>query len=183
MHGEFDAEISRTALLNGISIATLGNTANLFLSILVSLACFTTAVGIVTGTADFMKYKFGDSQRAYALTAILGCVLGVVMGQFNVHYIIAVAVPALMFIYPITIILILLNVLPGKYVPSVVFKAVIVTTILFSIPDFLGSIGVGETITSVKEFIPLSTYSMGWVLPAGAVLVLVNTWVNFKNKI
>ncbi|MBT8306774.1 MAG: branched-chain amino acid transport system II carrier protein [Maribacter sp.] len=183
MHGEFDAEISRTALLNGISIASLGNTANLFLSILVSLACFTTAVGIVTGTADFMKYKFGDSQRAYALTAILGCVLGVVMGQFNVHYIIVVAVPALMFIYPITIILILLNVLPGKYVPSVVFKAVIVTTILFSIPDFLGSIGAGETMTSVKEFIPLSTYSMGWVLPAGVVFVLVNAWVNFKNEL
>jgi len=174
MHNEFDADISRTALLNGISIKTLGNTANLFLSILVSLACFTTAVGIVTGTADFMKFKFGDSQKAYTITAIIGCVLGVVMGQFDVHYIIAVAVPALMFIYPITIILILLNVLPEKYASPLVFKAVITTTILFSIPDFLGSIGYGDAISSVKELIPLSAFSMGWVLPALVVFVMAN---------
>ncbi|MCP4977065.1 MAG: branched-chain amino acid transport system II carrier protein [Maribacter sp.] len=183
MHNEFEANISRTALLNGISIKTLGNTANLLLSILVSLACFTTAVGIVAGTADFMKFKFGDSQKAYTLTAIIGCVLGVTMGQFDVHYIIAVAVPALMFIYPITIVLILLNVLPEKYSSSKIFKAVIVTTILFSIPDFLESIGFVESIASVKELIPLGAFSMGWVLPAGLVFVLVNVLVNIKNEL
>ncbi|MGB5499098.1 MAG: branched-chain amino acid transport system II carrier protein, partial [Maribacter sp.] len=174
MHNEFNADISRTALLNGISIKTLGNTANLFLSILVSLACFTTAVGIVTGTADFMKYRFGESQKAYTITAIIGCVLGVAMGQFDVHYIIAVAIPALMFIYPITIVLILLNVLPEKYSSPLVFKSVIITAILFSIPDFLGSIDFGNAIASAKEFIPLSKYSMGWVLPALMVFILAN---------
>ena len=181
LHNEFDAEISRTALLNGISIKTLGNTANLFLSILVSLACFTTAVGIVTGTADFLKYKFGDSQKAYTITAIIGCVLGVVMGQFNVGYIIAVAIPALMFIYPITIALILLNVLPEKYASPKTFKAVIMTTILFSIPDFLASIGSPLTPSvgwGILDWIPLQEYSMGWVLPTFVVLVLTNI---FKN--
>ena len=181
LHNEFDAEISRTALLNGISIKTLGNTTNLFLSILVSLACFTTAVGIVTGTADFLKYKFGDSQKAYTITAISGCVLGVVMGQFNVGYIIAVAIPALMFVYPITIALILLNVLPEKYASPKTFKAVIMTTILFSIPDFLGSIGSPLTPSvgwGILDWIPLQEYSMGWVLPTFVVLVLTNI---FKN--
>lgn len=180
IHNEFDADISRTALLNGISIKTLGNTANLFLSILVSLACFTTAVGIVAGTADFMKYKFGDSQRAYTITAIIGCVLGVVMGQFDVHYIIAVAVPALMFIYPITIVLILLNVLPEKYASPIVFKTVITTTILFSIPDFLGSISPLAPQGGTLDWIPLSEFHMGWVLPAGVVLLIVNVLAKKK---
>lgn len=174
MHNEFDADISRTALLNGISIKTLGNTANLFLSILVSLACFTTAVGIVAGTADFMKYRFGESQKAYTTTAIIGCLLGVAMGQFDVHYIIAVAVPALMFIYPITIVLILLNVLPEKYASSIVFKTVITTTILFSIPDFLGSISPLAPKGGTLDWIPLSEFHMGWVMPALVVMVLVN---------
>jgi len=48
--GNFHSEITRTALLRGISEKALGQTANIMLSILVSLACFTTAVGIVTGT-------------------------------------------------------------------------------------------------------------------------------------
>ncbi|CAM3410123.1 branched-chain amino acid transport system II carrier protein [Zobellia roscoffensis] len=174
MHGEFSADVSRTALLSGISLKTLGGTANLFLSILVSLACFTTAVGIVTGTADFIKYRFHDSQPVYLTTAILGCILGIVMGQFNVGYIIAVALPALMFIYPITIVLILLNIVPDKFASEKVFRAVVITTIIFSVPDFLGSIGLTETISKVQFFIPLSPYSLGWVLPAGVVFVAAN---------
>lgn len=174
IHKEFDADISRTSLLSGISLKTLGSTANLFLSILVSLACFTTAVGIVTGTADFVKSQFKNSRTAYIITAIVGCILGVLMGQFDVHYIIAVAVPALMFIYPITIILILLNVVPDKYASKQVFRAVVLTTILFSIPDFLGSIGLGEAISGISKWVPLSNYQMGWVLPAVLVFILAN---------
>ncbi|WP_420321038.1 branched-chain amino acid transport system II carrier protein [Flagellimonas sp.] len=177
-HDSFDVDVSRTALLRGISTKTLGNTANLGLSILVSLACFTTAVGIVTGTADFIKGRFNDSKLAYQITAIVGCVLGVLMGQFNVGYIIAVAIPALMFIYPITIVLILLNVVPEKYASPKIFKWVVGATILFSIPDFLGSIGYGDTITSFTSWIPLREYHMGWVLPALVVFVVRNISLN-----
>ncbi|WP_422858313.1 branched-chain amino acid transport system II carrier protein [Flagellimonas sp. S174] len=170
----FDADISRTALLRGISLATLGNVAHGFLTVLVSLACFTTAVGIITGTADFIRGRFDDSQTAYTTTAVLGCVLGILMGQFNVGYIIAVALPALMFIYPITIVLIVLNVLSEKYATPKVFRWVVVTTILFSIPDFLGIIGYGETITPFTSWIPLREFHMGWVLPALVVFIGVN---------
>ncbi len=181
MHGEFETDISRTALLSGISLKTLGNTANLFLSILVSLACFTTAVGIITGTADFVKYRFKESKRVYLITAVVGCVLGVVMGQFDVGYIIAVALPALMFIYPITIVLILLNVVPEKYAPAQVFKAVVLTTIIFSIPDFLGSIGLGDSLVGLKTYIPLSQFHMGWVLPALFAFIAVNLTFQLKS--
>ncbi|QCX01770.1 branched-chain amino acid transport system II carrier protein [Aggregatimonas sangjinii] len=184
MHGEFDAGISRTALLSGISTKTLGGTANLFLSILVSLACFTTAVGIVTGTADFVKHRFRDSQQAYLITALIGCVLGVVMGQFNVDYIIAVALPALMFLYPITIVLILLNVVPERFAAPKVFKAVVIATCIFSIPDFMGSVGFplfpkGGTFS----WIPLQDYSMGWVLPALVVFVVSNLNTTPQKKV
>lgn len=172
MQGVFAEDINRTALLSGISLKTLGNTANLFLGVLVSLACFTTAVGIVTGTADFVKGRFNNSQRAYTMTALMGCVLGVLMGQFNVGYIIAVAIPALMLIYPITIVLIILNVLPEKYTPKGVFRWTVVTTILFSIPDFMGSLGFGESMAPIKNWVPLSAYHMGWVVPALVVFII-----------
>lgn len=174
VHGSFDLEISRTALLSGMARMTLGNTGNLFLSVLVSLACFTTAVGIVTGTSDFVKSRFPNIPNAYLITAIIGCILGVLMGQFNVGYIIVVALPALMFIYPITIVLILLNAIPEKYAAPKVFKAVISATIIFSIPDFLNSVGFGNSIESLQDYIPLSQYSLGWVLPAIVVFLIVN---------
>jgi LIVCS family branched-chain amino acid:cation transporter len=174
MHGQFDAEVSRTSLITGISKITLGSNANLFLGILVSLACFTTAVGIVAGTADFVKSRLPKSKNAYLVTALISSLLGVLMGQFNVGYIIAVALPILMFVYPVTIVLILLNVIPEKFGSPKVFKAVVFTTIIFSIPDFLGSIGLSSDIASFTRWIPLSKLSMGWVLPALAVFIFTN---------
>ena len=86
-----------------------------------------------------------------------------------------------MFIYPITIILILLNVLPEKLASAKVFKAVVVTTMVFSVPDFLATIGLEETVSNVQNYIPLSAYSLGWVLPATAVFVLINLSNNLKS--
>jgi LIVCS family branched-chain amino acid:cation transporter len=171
--GTLDVE-NRTELLTLLSIETLGNYGTAFLAVLVALACFTTAVGIVTGTSDFVKGLAGDSQIAYKITAVLGCLLGVMIGQFNVHYIINIAVPALMFIYPITIVLILLNALPKKFASRIIFKGVTVITLLFSIPDFLLFVFSEEFVTSIREWIPLSKYSLGWVLPAMFVFMVLN---------
>ena len=122
---------TRTELLSFISYDTLGSGGRIMLSALIGLACFTTAVGIVTGTADFVRGLFKGSHKAYVITAILGCLLGVAVGQFKVDFIIAIAVPALYFIYPVTIILIILNVLPQRITSHWVFKIVVITTIIF----------------------------------------------------
>ncbi|MEA1787498.1 branched-chain amino acid transport system II carrier protein [Arenibacter sp. GZD96] len=180
LHNDFDSDISRTALLTGISTQTLGNTANLLLSILVALACFTTAVGIVTGTADFIQSRFGNAPLAYTLTGALGCALGVLMGQFQVAYIIAVALPALMFIYPITLVLILLNVLPDRWASPFVFKIVVATTALFSVPDFLKSLNLNAS-TSLVTWLPLQEYHMGWVLPAIVAFVVCNVMITLRK--
>ena len=174
---QFEPDITRTALLSGISLITLGKAANLFLSLLVSLACFTTAVGIVTGTADYVKSQFPTNANAYLITAIIGCVLGILMGQFDVAYIIAIALPALMFIYPITIVLILLNALPKKYTSPLIFKVVVFTSIIFSIPDFLESLGIR---LDWKAWIPLDSYALGWVLPSFLAFFLLLIFK--KNK-
>jgi len=109
---QFPDDIERTALLSGLSATTLGNIGRTFLSILVGLACFTTAVGIITGAADYFKGLFEDNPLVYKITAVLSCVIGIIVGSYNVGFIIDVAIPALMFIYPITIVLIVLNILP-----------------------------------------------------------------------
>ncbi|MCM4172179.1 branched-chain amino acid transport system II carrier protein [Arenibacter sp. TNZ] len=181
-HTNFETNITRIDLLSGISKITLGYTANVLLSILVSLACFTTAIGIVTGTSDFIKDRLPNARHAYLITAIMGCLLGILMGQFNVAYIITIAFPALMFIYPITIILILLNVVSDKWASPIVFKAVVITTIVFSIPDFLGSLGDLAPNKEAFDWIPLSEYRLGWVLPAVVIYAITNVFAK-KGKV
>ena len=99
----FPSDLDRTALLAGLSLETLGSIGRTFLSVLVALACFTTAVGIITGTADYFKGLFGNSQKAYITTGVIGCVIGIIVGSYKVGFIIDIALPALMFIYPICI--------------------------------------------------------------------------------
>ncbi|GAA4109149.1 branched-chain amino acid transport system II carrier protein [Aquimarina addita] len=181
-NADFEQGITRTNLLSGLSIKTLGSIGTIFLSVLVSLACFTTAVGIVTGTADFVKGVCHQSSKAYTITAIIGCILGIGMGQLDVNDIIVVAVPALMFIYPITIVLIFLNVLPEKYTSSFVFRAVVIMTIVFSLPDFLASIGMKEFVTPILNALPLGTHSLAWLLPAFLTLWLLNIFIWLKKK-
>lgn len=170
----FAGDATRTQVLSSLSTQTLGTIGTTFLSVLVALACFTTAVGIVTGTADYVKGLFNNLQKAYTTTAVLGSVLGVLVGQFDVHYIIDVALPALMFIYPITIVLIILNVLPDRYTSPAVFKWVVCATFLFSVPDFLAFFTSSELLVGVKKLIPLADKNLGWVLPAFVAFFIGN---------
>ena len=124
----------------------------------------------------------GDSKSAYQITAILGCLIGVIVGQFDVQYIISIAVPALMFIYPITIALILLNVLPETYGSKLVYRGVTTTVLFFSIPDFLQVFVAEEWVSQLKMFIPFSKYSLGWVFPSIAVFWLINISELFIKK-
>ncbi len=178
----FPENASRTDILTRLSSQTLGTIGTSFLSILVSLACFTTAVGIVTGASDYVKGIFKNSQKAYVLTSLISCVLGILIGHFEVRFIIQAAIPALMFIYPITIALILLNVVPKRLSSSVVFKGVVLVTFLFSIPDFLNSLQVGGFLKPIIRWIPLASQSLGWVLPALITFLVFNLHNLIRNS-
>ncbi len=174
-------DMQRATLLRNISLNTLGNFGNTILSVLIALACFTTAVGIVTGTADYFKGLFKGSQTAYNTAAVISCVFGIVVGQLDFHSIIVIGLPILMFIYPITIVLIFLNVLPEKYASNLVFKIVVLVTFIFSLPEVLKFISPSQELNNIKQYIPLSQYTLGWVLPA-VISFLIITIKNLLNS-
>ena len=178
----FAENASRIEILSGLSTQTLGNFGTTFLSVLVALACFTTAVGIVTGTADYIKGICNESKTAYFITAAVSSIIGIIVGSRNVGFIIDIAVPALMFLYPITIVLILLNIAPDKFASKLVFRGVVLVTFIFSIPDFLGFVINPDSLTIVKRWIPFADFSLGWVLPAFLVFIILNLVFAKKNN-
>ena len=164
----------RTELVHFLSEQTLGQFGQTSLGVLVALACFTTAVGIITGAADFMKGLFGQKQSVFVATAFIGCLFGVLIGQFDVPYIVEVAIPALMFIYPLTIALVLLNIAPERWTSKITFRAVVVATLIFSFPDFLKTIAPGNPLNQSMSQLPLYDQNMAWVLPAVFTYLLFN---------
>jgi len=126
------------------------------------------------GTADFFKGLFNDSEKVYLITAALSSLLGIIIGQFEVKFIIDMAVYALMFIYPISIALILLNLMPDKFAGKAVFRIVVGTAFLFSIPDFLKFLIPAENLNMIYKIIPFSENGLGWVLPSVLTFLIVN---------
>lgn len=177
INSSLNNDMQRANLLTGISVKALGDFGYAVLSVLIALACFTTAVGIVTGTADYFKGLINNSQTVYVLTAIIASVFGVVVGQLDFNTIIVIALPILLFIYPITIVLIILNAIPNKYATALVFRVVVLLTFVFSIPDVIGVISPSKNLSNVVSFIPFAQYSLGWVLPALLGFIFTNLLV------
>ncbi|MDP4704041.1 MAG: branched-chain amino acid transport system II carrier protein, partial [Polaribacter sp.] len=90
----FPENATRIDILTSLSLQTLGGFGRIFLSVLVALACFTTAVGVVTGTADYIKGICKNSQKAFVITAVICSIIGILVGSFQVDFIIILAVPA-----------------------------------------------------------------------------------------
>lgn len=173
-NSEFSQDISRSDLLLALGKNTLGNTGSILLSVVIALACFTTAVGIVTGTADYFRVVFNKSKHAFIIAALVASIIGIVIGQFEVGFIITVAVPVLMIIYPITILLIILNILPDKWSSPLVFRTVILLAFVFSIPDALDILWPSSFTKSSIEYIPLAQYHLGWIMPSLITFFITN---------
>ncbi len=165
VNSEFPQDVTRTELLSGISYLNLGGIAQMSLAILVSLACFTTAVGIVTGTADFMAERIAKP-NVYSITVFIACALGVGIGALSVNAIIEIALPVLLLIYPLTIVLILLNVMPSNFRTKLIMTSVVIATSIFSLPDALKYVVSEELFSNLQQYIPLAEYGLGWVIPA-----------------
>ena len=186
--GVFGPEDTRSHILQGVAQSYLGPSAPWGLGILVALACFTTATGIVTGTADFVaayfegpKYAPHTARKVFIAVAIAGAVLGVLMGQFPVAYIIAIAVPALVFIYPTTIILMVLHVLPASWATPRAFQASIAVCFVANTPAFLDSIGY-PALQEATAFMPLTSQGLAWVIPVVCTLLALKIFGVFLAK-
>lgn len=167
-------DVSNVDALRSLIDTGLGNIASLGLSILVAVACFTTAVGIVSGASDYAKSFFGNSQKAYQITAILASFSGVIFGQLEVSYILKIAMPVLYLVYPLTIALIILNLLNERWANKNVFRVAVLTTLLFSLPDAISSLFPSDAWNFWYEDVPLADQHLAWLMPFWLSVLLSN---------
>lgn len=180
--GTFAEDANNVEVLLGLSNQTLGSLGHAGLSVLVALACFTTAVAIVTGTSDYLKELSGGSDKVYKWTAVICAILGVAIGQFDVALILDIGIPAINFIYPLTIVLVILNLVPDRLASAFVFRGVTAVVFLFSLPDVIGYFGIGGSINLVLSYLPFSNEGLGWLLPGILTFGILNVYMLNKKS-
>ena len=141
----------------------LGNYGNLVLAICIAGACLTTAIGLVATVGEFFS---SITSFKYEKIVIFTVIISFLLSILGVESIIRISVPILVFIYPVMISLIILN-LFGKYIKNdYVYKGVVLFTGIIGLIESLASIGITNTYTnSVLEILPFSDYGLTWLFP------------------
>jgi len=141
----------------------LGGYGNLILAICVAGACLTTAIGLVATVGEFFS---SITSFKYENIVIFTVIISFLLSILGVESIIRISVPILIFIYPVMISLIILN-LFGKYIKNdYVYKGVVLFTGIIGLIESLESIGITNTYTnSVLEILPFSDYGLTWLFP------------------
>ena len=98
----------------------------------------------------------------------------------GVEQIIKISVPVLVFIYPVAISLIILN-LSKKYIENdYIYKGVVIFTSLVGLVESLASIGLTTSYTNnILEILPFSSYGLTWLFPGVIGFILFSF---FKAK-
>lgn len=137
---------------------TLGNVGKIAFGVCVAAACLTTSVGLVALASEWFSKL---TKISYKKIAFGICVFSTILSVAGLDYIIGLSIPVLVILYPVTIVLILLNILGVK--SHIVFKAVVTITLIVSI---------AETLKINLDFIPLAKAGFPWILPALITFIL-----------
>ena len=155
--------IGSTELLSTVVTLLLGNIGKVVLGICVAGACLTTAIGLTATVADYFS---GLLKIAYEKLVIITVVISFIFASFGVDVIVKLAVPVLVFIYPISIALIFLNFMKNMIKNDNVYIGTVVGTGIVSACEAMQAIGINiELINTFYSKLPLDSLGLSWVLP------------------
>ena len=167
------------AVLASVSSHYFGAYGSVLLALIVTMACITTSVGLITACGTFFQGLF--PKLSYKWIAVLLSAFSALVANIGLSGLIKVSVPVLMMLYPLVIALVVLTFLhplfKGK---AVVYQGTMLLTFIVSLFDGLKAAGI--EIKAVENLfasiLPLYGVGLGWLLPA--VIGGLGGWVIAK---
>lgn len=158
----------------------LGNVGGLILAVIVTSACLKTAVGLLSSCAQTFNDTFSGGNY-YVRWVVFFCVFSFAVANLGLSQIIRLAIPVLMFLYPLVMTLILLCLFSGFFGHATsVYRWVTIFTVIAAFFDFLNALpaplkdaaAVKSLVGLAHSYLPFFDLGMGWILPAVIGLVI-----------
>lgn len=169
----YNADVSQATLVFLITKHLYGSAGGILIGFLTGLACFTTAVGLTSGTSSYFQRLTGN-KISYERGVLYCCVVSCIIANFGLSKIIALAVPTLTLIFPVVVVLIVLSLFTNKIKKDSVFIGAASATFLANVLTML-STTYNMNIPVVK-YMPLFDLGFGWVLPALFACIIGMVW-------
>ena len=149
-----------------------GKEGSWIMSGIIFLASLTTLVGVTSACAYYFA-KFSN-RLPYSFWVVVFTVMTTIISENGLTKLLQVTIPALLLIYPVAIMLVVLQFVRAK-LPCVklTYRATIAITVCFSLCDSLNNVGLLSD--GMKQFLgnfPLYDNGLAWLVPALAVMFL-----------
>lgn len=179
------------AVLAKVSDYYFGSYGGILLGLMITVACLTTSVGLVSACSSFFHKLFPN--MSYKTIVIILSIFSAFVANFGLTQLIAISVPVLVAIYPLAIILIALTFLHSFFKGrSEVYQGSLLFTSIVSVFDGLNAAGIHiQVINSFfTQVLPMHEVGLGWILPAiigglagyGISLVRVKNNLSIDNR-
>ena len=178
--GAFPAAANGGEALAQIAEHYFGAAGALILAATVTIACLKTAVGLITSCSETFVELFPKGP-GYRVWAVIFCAVSFLIANLGLNAILNYSTPVLMFLYPLSIVLILLT-LGGRLFGNhpTVLRWTIGCTAVAALADLLRTLPEGtravlhlEGVVSLAEtWLPLCKAGFGWLVPAVIGLVI-----------
>ena len=178
--GAFPAAANGGEALAQIAEHYFGAAGALILAATVTIACLKTAVGLITSCSETFVELFPQGP-GYRVWAVIFCVVSFLIANLGLNAILNYSTPVLMFLYPLSIVLILLT-LGGRLFGNhpTVLRWTIGCTAVAALADLLRTLPEGTravlhlegVVTLAETWLPLCKAGFGWLVPAVIGLVI-----------
>ena len=182
-YGLYNEQLSDSAFTGGDAFAIIahhyfGKGGGLLLAVTVTLCCMKTAVGLVTSCAETFEEMF-SGKLSYPQWAVAFSGTSLLISNFGLSKIIEFSAPALYFLYPLAIVLILLG-LFGRFFSHArpVYQWTMWFTLAAAILELCRVVEFQPVVNFVGQFLPFYAYGLGWVIPTAlgfAVGMIIKT--------
>ncbi|CAM3723640.1 branched-chain amino acid transport system II carrier protein [Parendozoicomonas haliclonae] len=166
-------------ILSYMVVYLLGDTGQAALTVVITLACLTTAVGVTTACGNYFHSRW--PKISYRFWVIQISFLAMIVANAGLNTLLKLSVPVVLTIYPVAIMIISVELIRTWVVINrEVVRASLLVVVIFSAVDGLYSTGLIDSWTFVR-YIPLFENGLGWMLPG--LSVLLAGWLFFLLKV
>ena len=158
----FGLDVQRTFLMVSIVRSLLGAPGVWLFSLIVSLACITTAAALVSAAADYFSTLSGG-KISYGKMVVIVCVFSAAAANFGLDTIVSIAAPVLGIVYPPTLVMVFFSffdrLLPGPAPVRFAAAGALAVSVLTALADF------GAPLDFLSR-LPFAAMGFGWLVPA-----------------
>src|SRR5690554_3703054 len=147
-----------------------GTAGSLLLAVVITLACLTTAVGLISACGAFFSREFPVS---YAQVVWVFTIFCMAVSNQGLDSLISISIPVLVGLYPLAIVLLRLGLFSRNLTrPENIMRPVMLVALAFGIIDGLKTAGFMARDTAWLSALPFSSQGLGWLVPALIMLAL-----------